>query len=145
MSSDPQWKTFQPPIMNSDPAILDYKSMSISSPKVISGTHQSNTYRNGTNYSGDYMDSPPACEKNSSTFNNYSAAQTSPRNGTARFPIGTFTGMEGGVNYAGEPVVTNNSYQTDQSNQGPRETGIIEKLLVTVCSIYIKLYILFII
>ena len=133
MSNNPQWKTFQPPIMNSDPAILEYKSMAIPSPKAISGTHSTNSYRNGTNYnSSDYMDSPPACGKNSNSFNNsYSAAQTSPRNGTARFPIGTFTGLEGGVNYSGESVTTNSTYQSDQStNQGTRETGIIEKLLV---------------
>lgn len=129
MSNNPQWKTFQPPIMNSDPAILEYKSMSIPSSKVISGTHQNNSYRNGTNYSGDYMDSSPPCGKNSS-FNSYSGAQTSPRNGTARFPIGTFTGLEDSINFSREPV-TNNSYQSDQStNQGTRETGIIEKLLV---------------
>lgn len=135
MSNDPQWKTFQPPIMNSDPAILEYKSMAIPSPKAISGNHQTNSYRNGTNYNNsDYMDSPPACGKNSTMFNNYSGAQTSPRNGTSRqFPIGTFTGLEGTVNYSGEPVSNNSSYQSDQSaNQGTRETGIIEKLLVSV-------------
>ncbi|XP_011499122.1 PREDICTED: cold shock domain-containing protein E1 [Ceratosolen solmsi marchali] len=130
MSNNPRWKTFQPPIMNSDPAILECKSMAIPSPKVISGTQPTNSYRNGTNYSGDFTDSPPSCGKNSTTFNNYSGAQTSPGNGTVRFPIGTFTGLEGAVNYSGEPVTTNNSYQSDQStNQGTRETGIIEKLL----------------
>ncbi|XP_058792775.1 cold shock domain-containing protein E1 [Phymastichus coffea] len=130
MSNNPQWKTFQPPIMNSDPAILEYKSMAIPSPKAISGNHQTNSYRNGTNYNSEYMDSPPASGKNSTMFNNYSGAQTSPRNGTARFPIGTFTGLEGTVNYSGEPATNNSSYQSDQTaNQGTRETGIIEKLL----------------
>ncbi|KAJ8687739.1 hypothetical protein QAD02_023533 [Eretmocerus hayati] len=127
MSSNPQWKTLQPPIMNSDPAILEFKSMAVSSPKVISGSHHSNSYRNGTNYSGDYLDSSPTGGKNSS-FSNYSGAQSSPRNGTQRFPIGTFTGLEGNANYPGESVT--NNYQGDQSvNQGTRETGIIEKLL----------------
>ena len=130
MSNNPQWKTLQPPIMNSDPAILEYKSLTCS--KVIGSNHTPiNSYRNGTNYGGDYSDSPPG--KNSSTFNNYSGAQTSPRNGTARFPIGTFTGLEGSVGYSGEPVTgsNNSSYQSDQStNQNTRETGIIEKLLV---------------
>ncbi|XP_012137903.1 cold shock domain-containing Unr isoform X2 [Megachile rotundata] len=106
MSNNPQWKTFQPPIMNSDPAILDYKSMAIPSPKVITGSHQSTTniYRNGNNYSGDHymMDSPP-------------------RNGKR---------MEGNTGYTEEPATTNNStYQDQSANQGPRETGIIEKLL----------------
>ncbi|XP_029053102.1 cold shock domain-containing protein E1 isoform X2 [Osmia bicornis bicornis] len=105
MSNNPQWKTFQPPIMNSDPAILDYKSMAIPSPKVITGSHQSTTniYRNGTNYSGDHymMDSPP-------------------RNGKR---------MEGNTGYTEEPATNNSTYQDQSSNQGPRETGIIEKLL----------------
>ncbi|XP_014206710.1 cold shock domain-containing protein E1 [Copidosoma floridanum] len=126
MSNNPQWKPFQPPIMNSDPAILEYKSMSISSPK---GTQQVNNYRNGTNYSGDYMDSPSACGKNSATFNDYSGAQTSPRNGTSRFSSTTYSNLETSGNYSGEPVSTNNSYQDQSANQGTRETGIIEKLL----------------
>ncbi|XP_015595682.1 cold shock domain-containing protein E1 [Cephus cinctus] len=132
MSNNPQWKTFQPPIMNSDPAILDYKSMAIPTPKVVGGSHQSATnYRNGTSYSGDhFMDSPPKCGKNSTTpYGSYPGTQTSPRNGAARFPIGTFTGMEGGVGYTGEPATNNSSYQDQSNNQGTRETGIIEKLL----------------
>ncbi|XP_014228591.1 cold shock domain-containing protein E1 isoform X1 [Trichogramma pretiosum] len=133
MSSNPQWKNFQSPIMNSDPAILEYKSMSIPSPKMMSGhNHQSaNNYRNGTNnFGGDFMDSPPG--KNLSFNSSYSSgAQTSPRNGSATFSIGNFNAFE--TNYSGEPVMTNNSssYQPNEqtSNQGPRETGIIEKLL----------------
>lgn len=134
MSNNPQWKTFQPPIMNSDPAILDYKSMTIPSPKVVGGPHQSSGgYRNGTSYSGDhYMGSPPSCDKSSSSYAQYPSTQTSPRNGTARFPIGTFTGMEGGVGYTGEPATNNSSYQDQSNNQGTRETGIIEKLLVSI-------------
>ncbi|XP_046470735.1 RNA-binding protein Unr [Neodiprion pinetum] len=131
MSNNPQWKTFQPPIMNSDPAILDYKSMTIPSPKVVGAPHQSGGgYRNGTGYSGDhFMGSPPSCGKNSSSYVNYPSSQTSPRNGTTRFPIGTFTGMEGGIGYTGEPATNNSSYQDQSNNQGTRETGIIEKLL----------------
>ncbi|KAK2581303.1 hypothetical protein KPH14_008082 [Odynerus spinipes] len=140
MSNNPQWKTFQPPIMNSDPAILDYKSMAIPSPKVITGSHQhtSSNYRNGTNYSGDhYMGSPPGCEKNTTTttttttttYINYPSAQTTPRNGATRYSLGTYTNMEGNVGYTGEPATNNTTYQDQSGNQGPRETGIIEKLL----------------
>lgn len=133
MSNNPQWKTFQPPIMNSDPAILDYKSMSISSPKVITGSAQpmTNDYQNGTNYVGDhYMGSPPECEKNSSMYGSYANTRTPIRNGTSRFTFGTFLGIEGNLGYTPEPTTNNSSYQDQSSNQGTRETGIIEKLLV---------------
>lgn len=132
MSNNPQWKTFQPPIMNSDPAILDYRSMAIPSPKVITGSHQSatNIYRNGTNYSGDhYMtDSPPRNGKTTIHYTGYTNTQTS-RNEATRFPFGTFTGMEGNAGYTEEPATNNSSYQDQSTNQGTRETGIIEKLL----------------
>ncbi|XP_043248968.1 cold shock domain-containing protein E1 [Colletes gigas] len=133
MSKNPQWKTFQPPIMNSDPAILDYKSMAIPSPKDKTGSHQSSTniYRNGTSYSGDhYMtDSPPGNGKNNIHYASYTNSQTS-RNEVTRFPFGTLTGMEENASYTEETSTTNNStYQDQSSNQGTRETGIIEKLL----------------
>lgn len=138
MSNNPQWKTFQPPIMNSDPAILDYKSMAIPSPKAITGSHQptSNNYRNGTNYSGDhYMGSPPECGKNSTTnYGSYPGTQSSPRNGATRFPF-EFTGMETNAGYTNEPATNNSTYQDQSANQGTRETGIIEKLLVSTSSI----------
>lgn len=139
MSNNPQWKTFQPPIMNSDPAILDYKSMAIPSPKdVTRSQHTSNNYRNGTNYSGDhYMGSPPGCGKNTTitttttttAYGNYTSAPTTPRNGATRNPFGTYTNMEGNVGYTGEPTTNNTTYQDQSANQGTRETGIIEKLL----------------
>ncbi|XP_015429424.1 PREDICTED: cold shock domain-containing protein E1 [Dufourea novaeangliae] len=132
MSKNPQWKTFQPPIMNSDPAILDYKSMAIPSPKVITGSHQSAThiYRNGTNYSGDhYMtDSPPGSGKNNIHYAGYTNTEPS-RNEVTRFPFGTFTEMEGNPGYTKEPLTNNSTYQDQSANQGTRETGIIEKLL----------------
>lgn len=130
MSNNPQWKTFQPPMMNSDPAILDYKSMAIPSPKAITGSHQptTNNYRNGTNYSGDhYMGSPPECGKNSN-YGSYPGAQSSPRNGATRFPF-EFTSMETNAGYTSEPATNNSTYQDQSANQGTRETGIIEKLL----------------
>lgn len=131
MSNNPQWKTFQPPIMNSDPAILDYKSMAIPSPKAITRSHQqtTNNYRNGTSYSGDhYTGSPPG--KNL-TYGSYPGTQ-SPRNGATRFPF-EFMGIEN-ASYIGEPA-NNSSYQDQSANQGTRETGVIEKLLVNNYSI----------
>ncbi|XP_076302317.1 RNA-binding protein Unr-like [Lasioglossum baleicum] len=132
MSNNPQWKTFQPPIMNSDPAILDYKSITIPSPKVITGSHQptNNVYRNGTNYSGDHytMNSPPGNRKKTIQYAGYPNTKKS-RNEVTRFPFGTFTGMEGSTGYTEEPTTNNSTYQDQSENQGPRETGIIEKLL----------------
>lgn len=136
MSNNPQWKTFQPPMMNSDPAILDYKSMAIPSPKAITGSHQptTNNYRNGTNYSGDhYMGSPPECGKNSN-YGSYPGAQSSPRNGATRFPF-EFTSMETNAGYTSEPATNNSTYQDQSANQGTRETGIIEKLLVSLMNV----------
>lgn len=122
--------------MNSDPAILDYKSMAIQSPKAITGSHQptSNNYRNGTNYSGDhYMGSPPECKNSTTNYGSYPGTQSSPRNGATRFPF-EFTGMETNAGYTSEPATNNSTYQDQSTNQGTRETGIIEKLLVsTVC------------
>ncbi|XP_033340905.2 cold shock domain-containing Unr [Megalopta genalis] len=118
MSNNPQWKTFQPPIMNSDPAILDYKSVAIPSPKVIMGSHQTatNIYRNGTNYGSDhYMTDSTNTQKS--------------RKELSSFPFGTFTGMEGNAGYTEDPSTNNSTYQDQSANQGPRETGIIEKLL----------------
>ncbi|OAD53512.1 Cold shock domain-containing protein E1 [Eufriesea mexicana] len=132
MSNNPQWKTFQPPIMNSDPAILEYKSMTIPSPKVITGSHQptNNVYRNGTSYSGDHdmMNSPPGNRKKTIQYAGYPNTKKS-RNEVTRFPFGTFTGMEGSTGYTEEPTTNNSTYQDQSENQGTRETGIIEKLL----------------
>lgn len=60
-----------------------------------------------------------------------------------RFPIGTFTGTEGtdmfndppsSNNYNSMNSTSNNAYNdSSQNNQGTRETGIIEKLLVRFC------------
>lgn len=129
MSNNPQWKDFQPPIMNSDPAILDYKSLAIPTKKVVSACQQSaNSYRNGTNYTGDHyiMDSDSEI---------YTGGITSPRNGGTRFNTSrTVASMEGSVtSYTADSTTnTNNlsSYQDQSNNQGPREAGIIEKLLV---------------
>lgn len=148
MSSD--WKSFQSAsdMMNTDPAILDYKSMTIPT-KIMGSQSAGNNYRNGgANYAGDYMSSsPPGCRKNSGSFGNFQAPTTQDnlRNGTSNksFPIGTFTGMEG-VGFGESNTTTNNSnsnsnsnYNDQSANQGTRETGIIEKLLVSSANFYI--------
>jgi len=139
MSNNPQWKTFQPPIMNSDPAILDYKSMAIPSPKAITEYQPTtNNYRNGTNYSGDHIVSPPEC-KNSTNYGSYPGTQSSPRNGATRFPF-EFTGMETNAGYTNEPATSNSTYQDQSANQGTRETGIIEKLLVSTTDVMGLIY-----
>lgn len=148
MSNNPQWKPFQPPTMNSDTSILDFKAMTI--PNNIS---PSSNYRNPTNGSGytsnnhfhsgsnmkeisnNMFSSPPG--NYSSNYNVFSTNNT-------RFPIGTFTGAEtsdifNGDSVASPPSNNYNSSSTNNSNssyndsalnnQGTRETGIIEKLL----------------
>lgn len=131
MSNNPQWKTFHPPIMNSDPAILDYKSMSISTKSIISESQQTatNNYRDGSNYCSDrsFMGSPDECGKNSSSFSTCSSNVITSHNDATRFSDRTLSSMDIGINYTTEST-TNNSIYQDQS--GPREAGIIEKLLV---------------
>ncbi|XP_008545081.1 cold shock domain-containing protein E1 [Microplitis demolitor] len=130
MSNNPQWKTFHPPIMNSDPAILDYKSMSISTKSIISESQQTatNNYRDGSNYCSDrsFMGSPDECGKNSSSFSTCSSNVITSHNDATRFSDRTLSSMDIGINYTTEST-TNNSIYQDQS--GPREAGIIEKLL----------------
>jgi len=113
--------------------------MAIPSPKAITGSHQptTNNYRNGTNYSGDhYMGSPPGCNKNSTNYASYPGAQSSPRNGATRYSF-EFTTMETNAGYTNEPATNNSTYQDQSANQGTRETGIIEKLLVSVIMIVV--------
>ncbi|XP_057322058.1 cold shock domain-containing protein E1 [Microplitis mediator] len=130
MSNNPQWKTFHPPIMNSDPAILDYKSMSISTKSIISESQQTatNNYRDGSNYCSDhsFMGSPDECGKNSSSYSTCSNNVITSHNDATRFSDRTLSSMDIGINYTTEST-TNNSIYQDQS--GPREAGIIEKLL----------------
>ncbi|XP_074115620.1 cold shock domain-containing Unr [Cotesia typhae] len=130
MSNNPQWKTFHPPIINSDPAILDYKSISISAKSIISGSQQSTTndYHDGSNYCNDhnFMESPDECGKNSSSYGTCSSDVITSRTNASRFYNRTLSGMDVGITYATEST-TNNSIYQDQS--GPREAGIIEKLL----------------
>lgn len=185
MSSNPQWKSFQPPIMNSDTAILDYKSMTISnnqnsSQNFHSSSPNGTSFHNGSSstsnhYAGGIM--PP--KESTSPNNQYQAGMISPKespnNGyspksgstnhfssnynaypalnssrsAGRFHIGTFSTNEGTNNiFNGESISntpTNSSSYTEvsQNNQGTRETGIIEKLLVTIhFFLFIQIFIL---
>lgn len=112
MSSNPQWKMFQPPDSHSSPLhdILDLQHSNMQSKPA---------YRNGT-YSSDYPSSPR---------DNYNGVHKSGSGN--RFSMG-YNGIDGCP--MGDSVYssssTNNSSQYDSMNHPPiRETGIIEKLL----------------
>ncbi|XP_026315559.1 cold shock domain-containing protein E1 isoform X1 [Hyposmocoma kahamanoa] len=114
MSSNPQWKMFQPPDSHSSPLqdILDIQHSNMQAKQA---------YRNGT-YSSEYPSSPR------DNYNNM--GKTS---GGHRFNLGNYNldgcpmGDSVGVYSSGS---TNNSSQYDSTNHPPiRETGIIEKLL----------------
>ncbi|GFG28196.1 hypothetical protein Cfor_07844 [Coptotermes formosanus] len=156
MSNNPQWKSFQPPNMNSDTAILDFKSLTIPNSSTTSNFHNS---ANGTNFNGSsnhyqgassapkdcpsnaYTSKPTSSNHYSANYNSYSTSNNG--RGGGRFPIGTFTGTEGsstmynGDSIASPPLnITGSSNNSTTSyndsalgNQGTRETGIIEKLL----------------
>ncbi|CAG9558835.1 unnamed protein product [Danaus chrysippus] len=114
MSSNPQWKMFQPPDSHNSPLqdILDLQQSNMQAKQV---------YRNGT-YSGEYPSSPR------DNFNNMGKSS-----GGNRFSVGNYNldgcpmGDSVGV-YSSSS--TNNQSQYDSTNHPPiRETGIIEKLL----------------
>ncbi|XP_069686488.1 RNA-binding protein Unr isoform X2 [Periplaneta americana] len=156
MSKNPQWKSlFQPPSMNSDTAILDFKTLTIpnnsttssnfhNSPNGTNFSSSSNHYQGASSAPKDTPNNAYASKATSSNhysnYNSYSA-QNNARGG-GRFPIGTFTGNEGSNNmYNGDNIAspsgnstgsnnTSSSYNDSAlGNQGTRETGIIEKLL----------------
>lgn len=140
MSSNPQWKSFQPPAsMNQDSTILDFKSMTVPS---NGKSPQSFSFRSNS-YSGDYMlDKSPSSNSFSGGYG--ASNSTTSTRASARFPIGTFSldsnnvfnshssggdGLSSPNNSNGN---TNNSSSYDSNssaNLGTRETGIIEKLL----------------
>jgi len=155
MSNNPQWKSFQPPNMNSDTAVLDFKSLTIPNSSTTSNFHNS---PNGTNFnssSNHYQGASSAPKDSSSnaytnkatssnlyspTYNSYSTSNNG--RGGGRFPIGTFTGTESNTMYNGDNIAspplsttgssnnsTTNYNDSALGNQGTRETGIIEKLL----------------
>ena len=130
MSSDPQWKSFQPSAMDSDTAILDFKTLSIASPN---GSPYNSGANGSNNHHGNYNHYPPS----------YGSS------GGSSFPIGTFTGREGNDSVFNGDANTNSSSNSNSFNQqqqqtqtqhqnnsdgayhnATRETGIIEKLLV---------------
>ncbi|CAG9839305.1 unnamed protein product [Diabrotica balteata] len=140
MSTNPQWKTFQPPpdTLTQDTSIMDFKSMtSTGKPsQTFNFTRSTSSSRFG--------DFPLLQEKslhyNNSLYGSSSTTQTSPR-----FPIGTFSidSTNNVFNSSGDNSLNNtnifsngnnssSSYNNDSSNSsnlGTRETGIIEKLL----------------
>ncbi|XP_067012520.2 RNA-binding protein Unr isoform X2 [Anabrus simplex] len=137
MSNNPQWKSFQPPAMNSDTAILDsFKSLTI--PKNSATPPNFHNSPNGTNFnnnSSNHFQSGQSTPKDSpnnvytskaSSSTHYSPnynSYTTPNNsrGGGRFPIGTFTGTEGSNSaYNGETISPsgNNSSTNSNSNSG---------------------------
>ncbi|XP_063227409.1 cold shock domain-containing protein E1-like isoform X2 [Bacillus rossius redtenbacheri] len=134
MSNNPQWKSFQPPPINSDSSILDYKTMTINSNSSFHSSPNGTSYSgNNSQYSG-LQSSPKDIPNNmfaskASSSNMYSAQYNnpypSPNNsrgsngggggsgsgggsggGGGRFPIGTFSVNDGGSSnvYNGEAV-----------------------------------------
>lgn len=148
MSSNPQWKSFQPPTMNSDSSILDYtKSLTIQNNATPSSNYRSSSNGSGYNSSSNNYN-PGSNIKNLSnnmfssntSTSNYSSNYNAYQSNNSRFPqIGTFS-TDSTDSYSGDNSSTNNSYNSpsnnsnsyndSSNNQGTRETGIIEKLLV---------------
>ncbi|KAF2881106.1 hypothetical protein ILUMI_25072 [Ignelater luminosus] len=125
MSTNPQWKTFQPPdVMHQDSAILDFKSKST---QAFNFSRSNSTSRFGPDF--------PLLQDKSSYSSLYGSSSTTHT--TARFPIGTFSLDSNNVyNSSGDSPSNsvfsngNTSYtESNSANLGTRETGIIEKLL----------------
>ncbi|KAJ1525069.1 hypothetical protein ONE63_009914 [Megalurothrips usitatus] len=112
MSSDPQWKSFQPSTMDSDTAILDFKTLSISSPN-------GSPYNSGAN-----------ANYGSSGGNSFPIGTFTGREGNDS----AFNG-ESNTNSSSNSNSFNQQQQSQQNNSdgayhsATRETGIIEKLL----------------
>ncbi|XP_023030354.1 cold shock domain-containing Unr isoform X2 [Leptinotarsa decemlineata] len=141
MSTNPQWKSFQPPPdTNQDSSILDFKPMTSNANKPS----QSYSFNRSTSSSrfGDF----PLLQDKSSPYNNGLYGSSSTTHASPRFPIGTFSIDTNNVyNSSGDNSMNNSSsmysngnssssvsYNNDSSNSsnlGTRETGIIEKLL----------------
>lgn len=143
MSTNPQWKTFQPPpeTLTQDPSIMDFKPMASSgkpSSQAFNFTRSTSSSRFG--------DFPLLQEKSSSLhYNNGLYGSSSTTHTSPRFPIGTFsldTTTNNVYNSSGDNSLnntssifsngnnSNSSYNdSNASNLGTRETGIIEKLL----------------
>uniref|UniRef100_T1HMA0 CSD domain-containing protein n=1 Tax=Rhodnius prolixus TaxID=13249 RepID=T1HMA0_RHOPR len=127
MSSNPQWKSFQPPTLT-DTSIIDYKPMPVMKDMVANNLY-AQTHNNYANYNV-YGGAAGGGGGGGGPASNPSSGQQSNNSSTARFPIGTFTTSDGADLYNGD-TSSNNSYNMGNSsnNTGTRETGIIEKLL----------------
>lgn len=142
MSGNPQWKNFQPPdIMNQDSAILDLKSLG-----NTGKSSQAFNFNRSTSSSRFVQEFPLLQDKSSSSNAPYSnngiygsSSATQAGNGS-RFSIGTFSLDSNSVfNSSGDnnpnifsspqASANNSSFDSNSTNLGTRETGIIEKLL----------------
>ncbi|KAK9712515.1 SUZ-C motif [Popillia japonica] len=135
MSTNPQWKSFQPPdTMNQDSAILDFKTM------TSNAKSQAFNFNNRSTSSSRFGSDFPTLQDKSSSFNSNLYGSSSATNATGRFPIGTFSlDTNNMYNSSGDSLSnsvfsngnnSNSSYSDSNSaNLGTRETGIIEKLL----------------
>nr|CAI5834801.1 unnamed protein product [Callosobruchus analis] len=148
MSTNPQWKSFQPPPdnINQDASIMEFKSLTSNGKTPSQQQHFSAVaavaaYNNSRSF--------PALNEKSASQGLYSGVQSQPPNGlygsssathtSTRFPpVGTFavdannaynSGGDGGQMFS---CSNGNGASYDSSNSanlGTRETGIIEKLL----------------
>ncbi|XP_057655391.1 cold shock domain-containing protein E1 isoform X1 [Diorhabda carinulata] len=141
MSTNPQWKNFQPPpdTITQDTSIMDFKPMaSTGKPsQAFNFTRSTSSSRFG--------DFPLLQEKSLQPYNNGLYGSSSTTHTSPRFPIGTFSldSTNNVYNSSGDNSLNNTSifsngnntstsYNNDSSNSsnlGTRETGIIEKLL----------------
>ncbi|KAJ3661105.1 hypothetical protein Zmor_005521 [Zophobas morio] len=135
MSTNPQWKSFQPPdTMSQDSAIIDFKPMTSNgkSSQAFNFTNRSTT---NSRFGQDF----PLLQDKSSSFSNGLYGSSSTTHTNSRFPIGTFSLDSNNMfNSSGDSTLTNNVFSngnnssyndSNSSNLGTRETGIIEKLL----------------
>ncbi|RZC42843.1 cold shock domain-containing protein E1 [Asbolus verrucosus] len=135
MSTNPQWKSFQPPdTMNQDSAIIDFKPMT-SNGKASQAFNFTNRSTSNSRFGQDF----PLLQDKSSSFSNGLYGSSSTTHTNSRFPIGTFSLDSNNMfNSSGDSTLTNNVFSngnnssyndSNSSNLGTRETGIIEKLL----------------
>ncbi|KAJ8922361.1 hypothetical protein NQ315_004304 [Exocentrus adspersus] len=138
MSTNPQWKTFQPPpdTLNQDSNIMDFKPMT-------SNGKPSQAFNFNRSTSSSRFGDFPMLQDKSLPYSNGLYGSSSTTHTSPRFPIGTFSIDSNNVyNSSGDNSLNNsvfsngnnssNSYNNDSSNSsnlGTRETGIIEKLL----------------
>lgn len=153
MSNNPQWNSFQSHLLNSaDTSVMRYKSLSIPSKNVSPpGTH----YGMQSNNMSQYNFPSAQVKRPNGLFggmdpNTFSVGKLDPMSFDKSSPIGNFPPI--GV-FSTEmfnekttisPVNSNrNNFMSSgdtSNNQGTRETGIIEKLLVSISSAVDMLY-----